>query len=57
MLDDLAGDYEDVELATDNIMADDLLDVLAEIALEPGYWKHCLSHCRTLLQSPWPFLR
>ena len=35
MLDDLAGDYEDVELATDNIMADDLLDVLAEIALEP----------------------
>ena len=35
MLDDLAGNYEDVELAANNIMADDLLDVLAEIALEP----------------------
>ena len=31
MLDDLAGNYEDVELAANNIMADDLLDVLAEI--------------------------
>ena len=35
-LDTLASDYQDFELAENNILADDLLDVLAEIALEPG---------------------
>ena len=42
MLDDLSNNYESIELAPENIMADDLLDVLAEIALEPDLSKHYL---------------
>ena len=41
-LDDVADNYDSVSLADNNIMADDLLDVLAEIALEPGLLEELL---------------
>ena len=41
-LDSVAENYDAVELAENNIMADDLLDVLADIALEPGLLEELL---------------